>query len=150
MTTNYRSGSSVEYRIIKLFQSWGYEARRTAGSHGPFDVIAINSSEVVLIQAKKYKGKYRPGFGKDVNKLASVVAPPNVQKFLAIWQEGKGWDVWIDVKSDRVISWRNPILREAAKQEGLTYKEFCDKYGILTPYKEREIRRREVPLDSER
>ncbi len=39
------------------------------------------------------------------------------------------------------------FLRKA-KEEGLTYNQFCRKYGIIGPSQERQIRRREVPLDA--
>lgn len=115
MTTNYRSGSSVEYKVVKLFQSWGYEARRIAGSHGPFDVIAINRDDIILVQAKRYN-KRRPNYTQDINLLASVEAPPNVQKYLAVWQAGRGFDAWIDVRTGREISWRNRATQSSAKR----------------------------------
>lgn len=39
------------------------------------------------------------------------------------------------------------FIREAVKAEGLTYHAWCKKYGIISPAKERQIRRHEVPLD---
>jgi Holliday junction resolvase len=51
----YEKGRRKEYKIVNLFKSWGYNvAQRTAGSHSPFDVIAINSKEKVikLVQCK--------------------------------------------------------------------------------------------------
>ncbi len=38
-------------------------------------------------------------------------------------------------------------LRDNAAKEGLTYTDYCKKYGLLSPTYERQIRRREVPLD---
>lgn len=37
------------------------------------------------------------------------------------------------------------LLREQAAREGLTYDEFCRKYGLMGPSQERRMRRHEVP-----
>src|SRR5438034_3908624 len=36
------------------------------------------------------------------------------------------------------------FLEDAARREGLTYHQFCQKYGIVGPSQERRIRRHEV------
>lgn len=38
---NYRAGRAFEYRVAKTYRDLGYTVLRTAGSHGPFDLIAI-------------------------------------------------------------------------------------------------------------
>jgi len=38
------------------------------------------------------------------------------------------------------------FLRQAAKKEGLTWHQYCAKYGIIDDSDERQIRRHEVPL----
>jgi len=51
----YEKGRRKEYKIVNLFKSWDYDvAQRTAGSHGPFDIIAINAKEKIikLVQCK--------------------------------------------------------------------------------------------------
>jgi len=52
---NYIKGRRKEYKIVKQHKDTGYTiAQRTAGSHSPFDVIAIDIENRVikLIQAK--------------------------------------------------------------------------------------------------
>lgn len=52
---NYLKGRRKEYLIVKKYKELGYDiAQRTAGSHSPFDVIAINlkKKEIKLIQCK--------------------------------------------------------------------------------------------------
>ena len=51
---NYVKGRAKEYRIINYFRALDYLAFRSAGSHSPIDVIAINTDmrEIRLIQAK--------------------------------------------------------------------------------------------------
>ena len=50
--TNYTKGRRVEYEIVHLLESVGYTCTRSAGSHGFWDVIAINPCSMRLIQAK--------------------------------------------------------------------------------------------------
>ena len=57
--TNYQKGADFERKVVKYFEELGYLAIRSAGSHGPFDVIAIPKREVcpgipILIQAKRH------------------------------------------------------------------------------------------------
>lgn len=52
---NYQKGLRKEYAIVKLFKETGCDiVQRTAGSHSPIDIIAINKSlkTIFLIQAK--------------------------------------------------------------------------------------------------
>ena len=49
---NYINGRAFEYRVKKYFESKGYLAFRTAGSHGIADIIVINNDKIELIQCK--------------------------------------------------------------------------------------------------
>jgi len=51
---NYVRGRSKEYRLIEKYRKLGYYfiVQRTAGSKSPFDIIAISTDEVILIQSK--------------------------------------------------------------------------------------------------
>jgi len=49
---NYRRGVRAEYRTMRLLEAAGYQAFRTAGSHGIVDVIAVNKLGVRAIQCK--------------------------------------------------------------------------------------------------
>jgi len=52
--TNYQKGADKERRIVLALKSKGFLSFRSAGSHSPIDVFAINpfSKEIKLIQAK--------------------------------------------------------------------------------------------------
>jgi Holliday junction resolvase len=51
---NYRAGRAIEYEVVKHFQNKGYTAFRTAGSHGPYDVVAIRADrKPELVQCKR-------------------------------------------------------------------------------------------------
>ena len=52
---NYEKGRRKEYKICNIMKKLGYQiAQRTAGSHSPFDIIAINwlTNDIKLIQCK--------------------------------------------------------------------------------------------------
>ena len=57
MATNYEAGRRFEYKRMKVWRANGAVVMRTAGSHGPFDLIAICDGEVVLIQCKRVKSE---------------------------------------------------------------------------------------------
>lgn len=52
--TLYEQGRNKEYSVMKKLRRDGYYAIRSAGSHGLFDVIAIDheKKEILLIQVK--------------------------------------------------------------------------------------------------
>lgn len=58
MNKNYRTGRTFEYETIETWEEQGYTASRTAGSHGPYDVIAFRPDRVPeLIQCKRTTSK---------------------------------------------------------------------------------------------
>jgi len=52
--TNYERGADKERRIVNRFKKRDWVALRSAGSHSPIDVIAIDpkEKEIKLIQSK--------------------------------------------------------------------------------------------------
>jgi Holliday junction resolvase len=53
----YRKGARYEYYVKQKLEEKGYLVVRTAGSHGPFDLIAldIEKREILLVQVTKRK-----------------------------------------------------------------------------------------------
>jgi len=49
---NYKRGRNAEYVIKQKFEKEGYVVIRSAGSHGPADLIAARDHEIILIQVK--------------------------------------------------------------------------------------------------
>lgn len=50
---NYQKGRRFEWAICKHYRELGYDASRTAGSHGKFDVIATRAGgDIILAQCK--------------------------------------------------------------------------------------------------
>ena len=50
--TNYEKGRTAEYKAMLQLREDGYAVLRTAGSHGMYDVVAWNPTEVRFIQVK--------------------------------------------------------------------------------------------------
>lgn len=51
--SNYLRGRRWEYAVKKDLESLGYAVMRTAGSHGPFDLIALKAEQPPLcVQCK--------------------------------------------------------------------------------------------------
>lgn len=93
----YTQGRQIEYKIVNYYKNKGYYACRTAGSHGPFDVIAMNDKEVVLIQAKSWRNKL-PDFQEEKKKLADLLTPKNVRKVFCVYQIGSGKMIEEEIK----------------------------------------------------
>jgi Holliday junction resolvase len=58
----YKKGRSKEYFLVKKYKDYGFDiVQRTAGSHSPVDVIAIDSvgKNIKLIQSKRQFNKKR-------------------------------------------------------------------------------------------
>ena len=54
MQTQYKRGRAREYKIMNRLKEKGWLAIRSAGSHSPVDIVAINEKtrEIWLIQVK--------------------------------------------------------------------------------------------------
>lgn len=52
-STPYAAGRRAEYKCLAHLRDHGWRAVRTAGSHGPFDVIAWAGHDILFIQVKK-------------------------------------------------------------------------------------------------
>lgn len=54
--TRYITGRTYEYRSIELLKQKGYAVIRSAGSHGPWDLVAFRGDEVLFVQVKAVVG----------------------------------------------------------------------------------------------
>lgn len=86
MNRNYNRGVAFERKIIEQLKQKGYRAARSAGSHGCFDVIAWNDSEIIFIQCKTtIKDKsYDSIYKKEIEEIKSEIVPHNGKKELWI------------------------------------------------------------------
>lgn len=74
----YTKGYRSERRVIRDFGRCGYQCMRSAGSHGPFDIIAWNSSALVFIQVKA-GGDLSPA---ELEILRAIPTPPHSRKLI--------------------------------------------------------------------
>ena len=89
---NYVSGRRFEYTIKKALEKLGWIAIRSAGSHSPFDIIAIKEGRILLLQLKKYKGGHMPQaeYYKEMKKLFGLNISNVLQPTMAIIQDQEG------------------------------------------------------------
>ena len=89
---NYVSGRRFEYTIKKALEKLGWIAIRSAGSHSPFDIIAIKGDRILLLQLKKYKGGHMPQaeYYKEMKKLFGLNISSVLQPTVAIVQDQEG------------------------------------------------------------
>ncbi len=97
--SNYVRGRAFEYQIVKHFRDLGYEAFRTAGSHGKFDVVAVHPDHgsVEFIQCKVVSSEadqraFLKKFKKDP-PLRPLRLPPGVHQWMVVKMVGqKKWE----------------------------------------------------------
>jgi len=87
---NYNRGRTFEYDVRDLLEASGYQAARTAGSHGLADVIGWSSSTIVFVQCKHTTKKTinltEILKGDNIKKFELMDYPQSALKFLAIKQ----------------------------------------------------------------
>lgn len=66
---HYLRGRAFEYQIKKLLQDNGFTVTRAAGSHSPFDLIAVKPGKEIwfscFLQLKTYKDETHNGNATD-------------------------------------------------------------------------------------
>jgi len=91
MSNKYHIGYMAERRARHTLEGWGYNVLRSAGSKGPFDLIAFNRKEFVLIQIKVCPFSKMPAFGTLKRQIKEIAAPDNCEKQLWVWEKSRGW-----------------------------------------------------------
>lgn len=82
--TNYTRGYIAERLAFKELMAAGYYVMRASGSHTIFDLIAVNHSEIRMIQLKRCKKELR-SFKKELEGIKEFTnCPPNAIKELWI------------------------------------------------------------------
>ena len=83
MNKQYTKGARNEYKTMRLLEIAGYICLRTAGSHGPFDVIALSASNILLIQCKS--NEWPTPAERETMSLVPV--PDNCRKLVHRWDD---------------------------------------------------------------
>jgi len=76
-------GTRNEHRSMRLLEAAGYACTRAAASLGAWDIIAIGSADVVLVQVKT---RDWPG-SVELETLRLFSAPANARKLIHRWRD---------------------------------------------------------------
>ena len=87
---NYLTGRAYEYKAKRVLEEQGYTVIRTAGSHGPWDLVATREGEKVrCIQIKRTKS---PGACKRLLGAFLKQVPQEEHFIQELWvYEGARW-----------------------------------------------------------
>ena len=84
--TPYQRGARLEYRARIVLRQRGYVVVRSAGSHGPADLVALNAREILLVQVKHAGQPLRLA----LNALANLPTPPHTRKQVWVYEPARG------------------------------------------------------------
>ena len=87
MITSYQRGYLKEVEMVRRLKKSKrfHTVLRSAGSRSPFDVVAISKNEIVLIQVKSGKGRFK----KEVRRLKRIKVPSCAKK--QFWVYDQTW-----------------------------------------------------------
>ena len=99
---NARKGTRRERQRVHELKELGYTVIRSAGSRGPFDLVAINGREMLLEQIKASKTKHGIARARREAKAAlrGVRVPPRAQVNLVVYVD----------RMDRIVISLRPLV----------------------------------------
>lgn len=100
MTTNYARGRAFEYKVRDIFIALDYLLLRSAGSHTPIDLIAINGDGGVLFiqcQTGRWFAKAK------LDELRKVARRAHATAVIACRSKQRGQTDFYDVTGKRKI-----------------------------------------------
>ena len=95
----YRKGARNEYKSIRLFEAEGYLFIRSAGSHSPFDIVAVSGDRIVLIQCKTNSWP-SPA---ECETLRSIPVPEHTIKLVHRWNDRSSLPVVKELASTPMV-----------------------------------------------
>jgi Holliday junction resolvase-like predicted endonuclease len=84
---NYLRGRATEYKAKAELEKDGYVVIRASGSHGAFDLVAVNRMEVRFIQCKREKKS--TNWDGLLEELSKIQTPIYSRKELWVWRDRK-------------------------------------------------------------
>lgn len=79
--SRYAKGRRLEYAAKRALESRGYQVMRTAGSHGPWDLIGVSKELVLFVQVKAN----RPPSEAEWQRLYAFPCPSGPAVHRAVW-----------------------------------------------------------------
>ena len=108
MNKNYIRGRTKEYQAKNELENQGYLVTRSAGSKGVYDLWAVDSRNLKLIQLKRSKKTLTPAqlevvFKDAIESMRGIYHLPDIaQKELWVWLDRKGW-LKFRIKDDEIV-----------------------------------------------
>ena len=104
-------GTAKERELAHRLEAEGWLVFRSAKSAGPYDLIAMNDDELLVVQVKRRKDKERhaePRFIQELSASAPRSAVVQVVKQLWTWIERDAWYVTdaVSKKTERLSGGR--------------------------------------------
>ena len=78
-----QKGTRNEHRSMAVLEAAGYYCIRSSLSAGVFDVVAISSSDILLVQVKTRDWPY----SEELDALKAFQAPMNTKKLVHRWRD---------------------------------------------------------------
>ena len=109
---NYLRGRIKEWECQEILEKNGYSTIRASGSHGVFDVVAIDAITVRMIQCKREKDSKKKiedpdkAYPEDAQKIRETKVPENVQRELWIWIDRVGWKKYRLHSAEKCTYWK--------------------------------------------
>ena len=80
-----RKGTKNEHRSMAVLESSGYLCTRSAASLGAWDLVAISSKDILLVQCKTNRWPS----AIELEAMENFPAPPNCRKLVHRWRPRK-------------------------------------------------------------
>ena len=78
-----RKGTQREHKSIALLEAQGYKCTRAAASLGAFDIIAIRSDSILLVQVKSNRWPA----SEEMEAIKAFTCPSNCLKVIHRWRD---------------------------------------------------------------
>jgi Archaeal holliday junction resolvase (hjc) len=106
--TRYESGRRKEWDAVKRLRARGFEAQRSAGSHGLWDVVAVKPHQgVKLLQIKYTAATYFP-HDANTERFAVLALQQDVPVDCEVWVYRRGVaepEIWVPVFEQGGHTW---------------------------------------------
>lgn len=76
-------GNRNEYKSMRLLEAAGYACTRAAASLGVWDIIAVGSQDVILLQVKSNEWPR----ALEMEAMKEFRCPPNAKKLIHRWRD---------------------------------------------------------------
>ena len=94
---SYAKGRRLEYRTMAYLETQGFRCIRSAGSHGPVDVVAVNGAGGLFVQVKSNRLRSPD----ERHNFAAFPCAPGFKRVVHRWRDYGKEPESVDVGFDR-------------------------------------------------